>query len=303
MALLVLDAQRRDMKPFHFFLNLTILFALAACAPLPTTSPPQATPETNQPSASSTSPAGILVLVWERNGGFAGFCDKVTIYESGSADVINCKGNIKTSMQLTDTQRRQLDNWLKTLQPIDFAQSDPPMAADGMSVALALAGRGAQRADETTIGLISQFAAELASQAVLDLDTPPEKDAAAQSLREYLTALNKGDYLLGAKLYGGDTELLQTWNPDITNDLPKLFERACTQNGLVCLLPRTVTFRGLDADDNYQFLVEFTNVDGTFFVQGPCCGEENGPSFSNFLFRVMKTESGFVVLDLPPYVP
>ena len=66
---------------------------------------------------------------------------------------------------------------------------------------------------------------------------------------------------------------------------------------------RTITYRGFDADGNYLFDVEFTSPDGTLFVQGPCCGETEGPTFSSFPFRVKKIESGFVVLDLPPYVP
>jgi hypothetical protein len=268
---------------------------LAACAPISAT-------EVVTPQASPTSTIQVAVLEWERSGGFAGFCDKVIVYPPDRADVINCKGDMKTRIQLTDTQREQLDNWLKTYKVIRFQQKDPAVA-DAMSISLLLASGGEQEADEETIQLISQFAADLASQAMLDLNAPPEKDEAEKTLRDYLTALHDGDFILGAKLYGGDTELLQTWNPDITDDLPALFERACTQNGLVCMTPRTVTYRGIDADGNYQFNVEFNNPDGTFFHQGPCCGETEGPSFTSFLFRVVKTDSGFAVLDLPPYVP
>jgi len=282
------------MKLLHILL-LSVIF-LAACAPLAST-------EAAAPQASPTPVTEVSVLVWNRSGGFAGFCDKVVVYKSGLADVTNCKGDITTRIQLTDTPRQQLDGWLKTYKPIEVNQSDPA-TTDAMTITLFLAGNGTKEADEETIRLISQFAADLAAQAMLNLNAPPEKDDAEKSLREYLTALNNGDFILAAKLYSGDPELLQTWNPDIKkDDLPALFERACSQNGLVCMTPRTLTYRGIDADGNYQFNVEFNNPDGTLFRQDPCCGETEGPSFTSFLFHVAKTESGFAVLDLPPYVP
>lgn len=288
------------MKPFHLFMILIFILLLAACAPVSVT---DAVTQAVAPQASPTAVAEIPVLVWHRSGGFAGFCDEVTVYSTGWVDVSNCKGDVKTKLLMTTTQLEQLDGWLKDLKPIDFTQSDPA-TADAMTITLTLAGRGTQSADEQIIGLISQFASELAAQAMFNLQAPPEKADAEQILRDYLTALNTGDYILGAKLYGGDVELLQTWNPDVAkDDLPALFKLACTQNGLVCMAPRTVTYRGLDADGSYQFHVEFNNPDDTLFVQGPCCGEETGASFSSFLIRVAKTESGFAVLDLPPYVP
>ena len=273
---------------------MTILL-LTACAPFSAT-------DVVVPQGSPTSTTQVAVLEWERTGGFAGFCDKVIVYPPDRADVTNCKGDKKTRIKLTETQSGQLDRWMKTVQAIDYTHTDPA-TADAMTISLLFAAGGTQQADEETIGLISQFAADLQAQAELNLNAPPEKNEAEQTLRDYLTALNSGDYILGAKLYGGDTELLQTWNPDITGDLPALFKRACTQNGLVCMLPRTITYRGIDSDGNYQFLVEFKNPDGTLFIQGPCCGETSGPSFTGFLFRVIKTDSGYAVLDLPPYVP
>jgi hypothetical protein len=281
------------MKPMYFSL-LLILILFTACNPVPQT---QVTP-----SSSPTSTTEISVLIWHRAGGFAGFCDEVIVYSTGRADISNCKGDTKTTISLTGTQREQLDGWVKTLKPIDYVQSDSAVT-DAMTISLFLAGYGRQLADEQTIGLISQFAADLQMQANSNLNAPPEKEEAEQTLRTYFTALNSGDYILGAKLYGGETDLLETWNPDITSDLPSLFERACLQNGLVCLLPRTVTYRGLDLDGGYQFFVEFSNPDGTLFHQGPCCGETEGTSFSSFLFRVVKTKSGYAVLDMPPYVP
>lgn len=283
------------MKPILFIPMLILVIILAACAPV---APTEAIP----PQASPTATTEISVLIWNRSGGFAGFCDEVTVSESGWAEVVNCKGETQTRIQLTETQRAQLDGWLETLDVIDYSHTDPA-TADAMTVTLFLAGRGSQQADEETIGLISQFASDLVSQAAFNLNRSPEVVEAESALQLYLTALAMGDYISGAKLYGGETDLLETWNPDIANDLPKLFERACAQNGLVCMAPRTLTYRGLDVDGNHLFDVEFTNLDGALFVQGPCCGDESGATFSSFTYRVKKIESGFVVLDLPPYVP
>ncbi len=284
------------MKPLTLIPLTVFTLALAACLPIPSGA------QTEAPLATPAVPPDRPVLIWEREGGFAGFCDRVIVYASAPAQVFNCKGETKTTFSLTETQRAQLDVWLATYQPIDYTQSDPAVA-DAMTITLFLAGGGSQQADAAVIQKIMEFASDLAAQAQANLNPPLEKAEAEKALRDFLNALNAGDYILGAKLYGGDTELLQTWNPDITDDLPALLERACAQNGLVCMSPRTVIYRGLDADGNYRFLVEFTDPDGALFAQGPCCGETEGPTFSSFLFRVKQTESGFAALDLPPYVP
>ena len=140
---------------------LLSVFLLAACGPVPAL-------EDILPRPSPTATTEVSVLIWERTGGFAGFCDKVIVYESGSADVINCKGDKKTRVQLTDAQREQLDTWLKTYKVIDFEQKDPAVA-DAMSISLFLASGGTQEADEETIQLILQFASELAAQASTSL--------------------------------------------------------------------------------------------------------------------------------------
>lgn len=279
------------MKTCQIHFLLIIFLVLTACVPV-----------SNQPQANPTEHPLAVALLWERTGGIAGFCESVIIYQSGATLIQNCKADIVIQGQLTEGQRVQLDGWLKTLKVIDYRESDPAVA-DNMTILLSLAGKGSQMADEETIRLIAEFAADIAYQVEMDRNQPPEKELAEQVLREYLSALNQGDFILGAKLYGGDTEILRTWNPDIPDDLPALFERACSQNGLVCMSPLSIAYRGVDEFDNQLFQVEFSNPDGSLFQQDPCCGEEEGPTVTNFLFRVQKTEDGYVVLDLPPYVP
>ena len=241
-----------------------------------------------------------LAFAWHREGGIAGFCDDVAVYLTGWATASDCKG-FNAQTYLTASQLEQLFAWVDGLSNVDYNDSNAPLA-DGMTITLALAGSGQKKADKETIREIIAFAATLDAQLGFAASAGPEVGDAEKSLREYLAALNGGDYVLAAKLYGGDTSLMQTWNPDIENDLPALFERACTQNGLQCLAPRTITYRASEVD-GHHFWVEFSNADGALFQQGPCCGETNGITTSMFPFSVEQTANVFTVMDLPPYVP
>ncbi len=248
------------------------------------------------------------VLVWElavayhREGGIAGFCDDVKVYLTGYALVGDCTGS-NTAVQLTASQLQQVYGWYDNTGPIEYSYTDPAVA-DAMTITLSMPGKGSEPAGEATIQAILEFCAELLAQPSLDEQADKSAlEAAGNTLREFFTALYVGDYVLGAKLYGGDTQILQDWNPDIQNDLPAWLARGCNQNGLVCLLPRSLTYIGPDADGALQFVVEFNNPDGTLFQRGPCCGEETGPVESAFLYRVVQQDDLWLVLDLPPYVP
>lgn len=241
-----------------------------------------------------------LAFAWHREGGIAGFCDDVAVYLTGLVTTSDCKG-FHAQTYLTASQLEQLYGWVDRLKSIDYDDRSAPIA-DGMNITLVLNGTGKKQVDEETLRDILDFAATLDAQLGYALQAGPEVSDAQNALRNYLTALHTSDYVLGAELYGGDTSLLQTWNPDITNDLPALFERACSQNGLQCLGPRSITYRASEVD-GHHFWVEFNNDDGTLFQQGPCCGETSGPVTSMFPFFVEKKSGGFVVMELPPYVP
>ncbi|HVF25212.1 MAG TPA: hypothetical protein VNA23_04940, partial [Anaerolineales bacterium] len=257
--------------------------------------------ETTQPGP----PADFtgLAFSWQRDGGVGGFCDDVSIYLTGLVTTSDCTGfNAKT--YLTASQLEQLYAWVDGFTDIDYNDSTAPLA-DGMTITLTLAGNGEKEADEQTIRELIDFAATLDAQLGYAAEAGPDVDEAEKDLRAYLTSLHNGDYVAAAKLYGGDTSLLQTWNSDIPNaDLPTLLERACSQNGLQCLAPRSITYRASEVD-GHHFWVEFNNDDGTMFQQGPCCGETTGTPISLFSFFVEKslTGSGYVVQDFPPYVP
>ena len=240
-------------------------------------------------------------FAWHREAGPGGFCDDVVVYLIGWVRASDCKG-YDVQNYLTASQLDQLYAWVDGLTTIDYTQTFPAATGE-LKMTLALMGNGQKQADEETIGDIFEFAATLYTELGYAAEAGADVDEAQQVLQDYLISLNSGDYILAAKLYGGDISLLQTWNPDIGDDLPALFERACTQNGLQCLVPRLITYRAPDSDGGYNFYVEFNNADQTLFRQGPCCGETSGTPVSMFPFLVEKSASGLIVTDLPPYVP
>lgn len=132
-------------------------------------------------------------------------------------------------------------------------------------------------------------------------------DQARQTLVAYFDALNRADYEAVIELYGGSYQEMMDNNPTIApDDRQALWENACTINGYRCdLVARTMEFKERIGDE-YSFIVEFNNPDGTLFILGPCCGGSatDFPPVSQFTYRVKKLSNGkFVVLDMPVYVP
>lgn len=243
-----------------------------------------------------------LAFSYSRQGGIAGFCDDVAVYLDGRAQITNCKG-LNVTMYLSASELNQLYGWFDAFKTVDYSHTDPA-TADAITIFLAMPGQGQKAADDAAIRAIVEFAAGLTNQAGFSTQVGPELSAAQQALEDYFKALHSGDFILGAKLYGGPTDGIQTWNPDIKDNLPALLERACKQNGLVCLLPRSIRYHGPDSRTGYQFLVEFNNPDGSLFTQGPCCGDDSGvPGITRFVFAVVPLNDNWQVMDLPPYVP
>jgi len=135
---------------------------------------------------------------------------------------------------------------------------------------------------------------------------PSAASEAQAALIKFFELLNSKRYADANAFYGGDYEQLKIFSSD-TNpaDHAKLWADACQLAGLQCLKIRTATLENLQ-DDTYIFQVEFSNPDGSRFVQGPCCGsdETDMPSVSQFEYKVIRNADGkFLVMELPPYVP
>ena len=118
--------------------------------------------------------------------------------------------------------------------------------------------------------------------------------------------LHTRNYIAAVPLYGGEYEQLQVFNTEIDrNDDVALWTWACDHQLLQCLEVRSATFKELRGG-SYVFQVEFSNLDGSLFVLGPCCGsnETEMPPVSQFEFTVSRnTDHRFVVMNMPPYVP
>ena len=141
--------------------------------------------------------------------------------------------------------------------------------------------------------------------------TPPAPQAALGQARlaltTFFTLLSEGSYAEAAPLYSGEYDTLRDNNPLLDpEDLPALLKHACEINGYQCLAARYVAQETPISDNQFEFLVEFSNRDGSLFVRGPCCGasEEDMPSQSQFLFHIVLSCDGkYSVTELPVYVP
>ena len=87
-----------------------------------------------------------LALTWNRDGGFAGFCDSLTIFLSGEIYGNQCKtqdGHMATfASLLTSSQRSDFDTWIVEYGQVTLDASDPKGVADGMSLVLEFYGIG-----------------------------------------------------------------------------------------------------------------------------------------------------------------
>ena len=135
---------------------------------------------------------------------------------------------------------------------------------------------------------------------------PSTASEAQATLIKFFELLNSKQYTDADALYGGDYEQLKVFSSDTDRaDHAKLWADACQLAGLQCLTVRSATFKNLQGD-TYIFQVEFSNPDGSLFVQGPCCGENETevPPVSQFEYHVTRQANGtFQVIDLPPYTP
>jgi hypothetical protein len=151
----------------------------------------------------------------------------------------------------------------------------------------------------------------LAPGTALASPSAPTLDANAAEAREimmrFFSALNAGDYQMASELYGGSYEALISWNPDVQpSDKTALWRRACQQNGLQCLPVSEVVDANQVSANVMEFTIHFRNPDGSLFVLGPCCGENETtmPPVNEFKCSVARTSDGDLkVMCLPPYVP
>jgi hypothetical protein len=101
---------------------------------------------TNQDGSQVVSAAKIFS--WTRSGGIAGFCDELAIYLPDEIVASGCKVGTKVdqfSAIAFEKERAQMLEWVKTYAGQTLTRSDNA-AADGMTVEIAFAGQGSEKA-------------------------------------------------------------------------------------------------------------------------------------------------------------
>jgi hypothetical protein len=263
---------------------------------------------TLEASSGSSGAAWGLIFAWHRQGGIAGFCDDVTVYLNGIASATSCQGDQPQSVGqtwLTANQMRTIYTWADTYQDYDYTSTDPA-TVDGMTMRMIFNGNGTEQMNEFEQTRLTALAQEILGE-LQTTSNPADLEDARKVLVDYLSALTARDYLAATDLFGGSYQILRDNNPDINpEDHASLFQAGCTYNGFVCnlVVKNFVDDNQLSATD-FRFTVELQNPDTSLFVLGPCCGAdpETEPPWTQFDFLVRKTEAGFLVQDLPVYVP
>jgi hypothetical protein len=108
-----------------------------------------------------------LVIAWHREGGVAGFCDDLGVYETGVVMASTCKLEQTVTSErifLNASQLEQLYTWLDELSTFEVEQSDPA-TADAMTIYMQFAGNGEKTASAELQQSILDFAAQVYTQA------------------------------------------------------------------------------------------------------------------------------------------
>ncbi|MDQ2693532.1 MAG: hypothetical protein M3Y68_15950 [Chloroflexota bacterium] len=110
-------------------------------------------------------PASIA-LIWQREGGIAGFCDTLTVFRSGEVMAGTCKsedegpqGSLATL--LSAQEREKFNEWMVELGEATLDQSDPAGVADRMVITLEVMGAGDQQPTSSQQQELFTFAQEL----------------------------------------------------------------------------------------------------------------------------------------------
>jgi WD40 repeat protein len=92
--------------------------------------------------------------------------------------------------------------------------------------------------------------------------------AARQVMKDYLLALNTGDYETAAGLFLTEDYVLK-WYSDAgydTSDIPLMLQAVCAAPEQLCMTLDTVMYSGISYYDMYLFMVQFKKPDGSMYI-------------------------------------
>jgi hypothetical protein len=130
-------------------------------------------------------------------------------------------------------------------------------------------------------------------------------ERARHVLVRYFKLLHDGYYDEAVNLYADSYETLAEWNPDVpANHYGQLLASACELQ-LRCMEVRRIVRAKAVSASQFDFVVEFSNEDGTLFKRGPCCGatKKEMPTVTQFAYSVGQRNGEMRVHGLPVYVP
>jgi hypothetical protein len=104
-----------------------------------------------------------LALTWRREGGIAGFCDRLTVFRSGEVYGNQCKSQPDGTMgtfaaSLSATEKDQFNAWIAKYGSVTLDASDPQGVADGMTNVVVLYGNGKGKPGKPVEGEIFSWA-------------------------------------------------------------------------------------------------------------------------------------------------
>jgi hypothetical protein len=126
------------------------------------------------------------VLLWERRGGGAGFCDRLVFYANGRAVAGSCEAELSVELgelALSDEQKNQLNEWLRTLKSFDRTGTDGALVHP-MTTRVAFAGTGDMDITEADLVTLAAFAADIYVLAADSVGLEPEPSATTETQSE-----------------------------------------------------------------------------------------------------------------------
>jgi hypothetical protein len=263
---------------------------------------------TQEARAGSSDPARGRAYSWRKESSMFGACHDISVYLSGEAFATSCQGGQVQNLgrlRLTSDQLRTIYSWIDNLKNFEQEQTDVTLQGN-TTTRLVFSGAGQTTPTEGDQQAISDQAMQLLSQ--LSLQTKPEDlKTARQTLLAYFIALNEGRYADAAASFGGNYQVLRDQNPTISpEDLPALFQAACTVNGFLCNLKiKNEVSTAQVTSNEFRFIVELAQPDGSLFTLGPCCGADPKlePPQTQFEFIVANFNGRFLIKNLPLYTP